>query len=257
MKRYFIDLAFRGTNYHGWQRQPNAVTVQSVLEESMRRITGEPIAVTGAGRTDTGVHARLFTAHFDSDHTLAERPGDFIFRLNAVLPADIAVKDLYAVIPEAHARFSALSRTYEYVISKVRDPFATGFSWYFPRPLDVDAMNQAASVLITRHDFTSFSKLHTDVKTNLCRVMSAAWTDGDEKLVFRIRADRFLRNMVRALVGTFVEVGLGKIEPHGFNLIMESRDRNKAGYSVPAHGLFLMDIAYPDNIKPCKTEVSV
>jgi len=249
MKRHFIELSFRGTNYHGWQRQPNATTVQHVLEETLRVLTGETIATTGAGRTDTGVHARNFTAHFDSDHPLTGQPEVFKHKLNCILPPDIVVKDLYGVIPGAHARFGALSRTYEYVISTVRDPFNTEFSWYFHRSLDVDAMNQAASRLPEFSDFTSFSKLHTDVKTNQCHVMSAAWSTTEGKLVFRVQADRFLRNMVRALVGTLVDVGLGNIDLQGFYRILEARDRRKAGYSVPAHGLFLIDIAYPAHLR--------
>jgi tRNA pseudouridine38-40 synthase len=249
MNRYFIEFSFMGTRYHGWQRQPNATTVQLVLENSLTMLTGQQISTTGAGRTDTGVHARHFTAHFESDHDLFDQPGDFLYKINRVLPNDIAVKNLYRVKPEVHARFSAVSRTYEYIIRTIKDPFDTGFAWYFPRPLDVYAMNQATSKILEFTDFTSFSKLHADVKSNLCRIMSADWHIQEDQLIFRVQADRFLRNMVRALVGTFVEVGLGKTDILSFSRIMEARDRSKAGFSVPAHGLYLVDIAYPDDIR--------
>jgi tRNA pseudouridine38-40 synthase len=246
MNRYFIEISYLGTNYHGWQLQPNATTVQMVLEDSLKRITGSAIKTTGAGRTDTGVHARHFTAHFDSEHPLFETGIHCVYRLNCILPSDISVKDLYPVIPEAHARFSALSRTYEYRISQHKDPFETNSSWYFSRSLDISAMNQAARKLMQYSDFTSFSKLHSDVKTNQCHIMEASWRDDDGKIIFTIRADRFLRNMVRAIVGTMIEIGLGNTDLRGFSDIIEGKDRSLAGFSVPAHGLYLVDIGYPD-----------
>jgi len=249
MNRYFLEFSFMGSRYHGWQRQPNATTVQLLLEDSLTLLTGKHIPTTGAGRTDTGVHARHFTAHFESDHALFGQPANFLYKINCVLPSDIAVKNLYRVKSEAHARFSAISRTYEYIIRTIKDPFDCGFAWYFTRPLDIYAMNHAASKLLETNDFTSFSKLHTDARTNLCQIMSAGWHTEEGKLIFRVQADRFLRNMVRALVGTLVEVGLGKTDILSFSGIMDARDRSKAGFSVPAHGLYLVDIAYPDDIR--------
>jgi tRNA pseudouridine38-40 synthase len=249
MNRYFIEFSFKGTNYHGWQIQSNARTVQLVMEDALKRLSGNPIKTTGAGRTDTGVHARHFTAHFDSDHPVFEQTEMFLYKINSILPKDIAVKKIYRVNPEAHARFSAISRTYEYIIRFIRDPFDTEYSWYFTRPLDLQTMNQAAKMITAYSDFTSFSKLHTDVKTNLCHIMFAEWREKEGILCFRVKADRFLRNMVRAMVGTMVEVGLGKINTMDLKFIMEGRDRNKAGFSVPAHGLFLVEIVYPDHIR--------
>jgi tRNA pseudouridine38-40 synthase len=249
MNRYFIELSFKGTSYHGWQIQTNAPTVQFFLEKSLSQLTGKKIATTGAGRTDSGVHARFFAAHFESDHAIFQHIDDFVYKINSILPSDIVVKDLYRVKPEAHARFSALSRTYEYVIRVTRDAFDTEFSWYFPRPLDLQAMNQAAVKLTENTDFTSFSKLHTSVKTNLCHITFAEWHAKDGKLVFRVKSDRFLRNMVRAMVGTMVDVGLGKLDQTDFQSVIEAKDRNQAGFSVPPQGLYLVDITYPDHIR--------
>jgi tRNA pseudouridine38-40 synthase len=246
MSRYFIEISYLGTNYHGWQLQPNATTVQMVLEDSLKMLTGSSIKTTGAGRTDTGVHARHFTAHFDSEHPLFNTGSQSVYKLNCILPADISVNDLYPVKPEAHARFNALSRTYEYRLSQHKDPFDTTLSWYFSRPLDMVAMNQAARKLLEYSDFTSFSKLHSDVKTNRCHIMEANWCDDTGKIIFTIKADRFLRNMVRAIVGTMIEIGLGNIDLQGFTEIIAGKDRKLAGFSVPAHGLFLAEIAYPD-----------
>jgi tRNA pseudouridine38-40 synthase len=246
MSRYFIEISYLGTAYHGWQLQPNAATVQMKLEDSLKLLTGSEIKTTGAGRTDTGVHARHFTAHFDTEHAVFETGSHCVYKLNCILPADISVKDIYPVIPEAHARFSALSRTYEYRICKYKDPFETALSWYFSRPLDIAAMNQAAGKLMEYSDFTSFSKLHSDVKTNKCHIMEAVWHDAEGKITFTIKADRFLRNMVRAIVGTMIEAGRGNIDMNGFANIIEGKDRSLAGFSVPAHGLYLVDITYPD-----------
>jgi tRNA pseudouridine38-40 synthase len=246
MNRYFIEISYLGTRYHGWQLQPNATTVQMVLDDSLKQLTGSSIKTTGAGRTDTGVHARHFTAHFDSDHPVFARGSGSVYKLNCILPADISVKDIYPVIPDAHARFSALSRTYEYRISQYKDPFDTTLSWHLSRPLDIVAMNQASRKLLEYSDFTSFSKLHSDVKTNQCHIMEANWRADAGKIIFTIRADRFLRNMVRAIVGTMIEIGQGNIDLPAFAGIITGRDRKLAGFSVPAHGLYLVDIAYPD-----------
>ena len=254
MSRYFIEISYLGTHYHGWQLQPNATTVQMVLEDSLKLFTGSSIKTTGAGRTDTGVHARHFTAHFDSEHPLFDAGSNCVYKLNCILPADISVKNLYPVKPEAHARFSALSRTYEYRISQYKDPFDTSLSWHFSRPLDLAAMNQAAGQLMDYSDFTSFSKLHSDVKTKVCHIMEAIWRQDAGKIIFTIKADRFLRNMVRAIVGTMIEIGQGNIDLSGFTDIIAGKDRSLAGFSVPAQGLFLVDIAYPDLCLPPQDE---
>jgi tRNA pseudouridine38-40 synthase len=246
MNRYFLEISYLGTHYHGWQLQPNATTVQMVLEDSLKLLTGDLIKTTGAGRTDTGVHARHFTLHFDSGHSLFLSGSQCVYKLNCILPADISVKDLYPVKPEAHARFSALSRTYEYRINQHKDPFDTHLSWYFSRPLDLAAMNQAAFMLKDYSDFTSFSKLHSDVKTNLCHIKEAIWSREGGQIIFTVTADRFLRNMVRAIVGTMIDVGLGNTDVRGFKNIIEGRDRRLAGFSVPAHGLYLLNINYPE-----------
>ena len=249
MNRYFIELSFRGTHYHGWQLQPNATSVQALIEEALLKLERKTIKTTGAGRTDTGVHARYFVAHFESDHPIfTDRPG-FIYKMNALLPDDIAINDVYRVLPDAHARYSALSRTYEYTVSPFKDPFDLDFSWHFSTPLDLSSMNEAARCLKEYTDFTSFSKLHSNVRTNICHIHEAVWEIRDQKLLFKIRADRFLRNMVRALVGTMVDVGRGKISNEGFIRILEGRNRNLAGLSAPAEGLALVGIEYPGNIR--------
>ncbi len=246
MNRYFIEISYLGTNYHGWQLQPNATTVQQVLEDALKLLTGTIVKTTGAGRTDTGVHARHFTAHFDGDHSVFNTIDQCIYKLNCILPSDISVNGLYPVKPDAHARFSAVSRTYEYRISQYKDPFDTTLSWHYFRSLDCNAMNQAALKLQEYSDFSSFSKLHSDVKTNICHIMEAYWHEERGKLTFTIRADRFLRNMVRAIVGTMIEIGRGNIDIREFTEIIEAKNRGLAGLSVPALGLHLVDIAYPD-----------
>ena len=244
--RYFLKLAYNGSNYHGWQRQENAISVQQVLEEAVSTIFGEQIDITGAGRTDTGVHATEFFAHFVTTRRFRK---DFlsenVFILNSFLPADIYVFDIYQVDTEFHASFSAHSRTYEYHIIRRKDPFLSELAWFVHGKLDVDRMNKAAAVLKDYRDFTSFSKLHTQVKTNNCELMAAGWEQKDHLLVFTIKADRFLRNMVRAIVGTLVDVGRGKINIDEFRQIIEAQDRSEAGLSVPAHGLYLVKIEYP------------
>ena len=234
---------------HGWQLQPNAVTVQAEIERALQLLTGEPVNTTGAGRTDTGVHAGRYIAHFDSDHILPSDPNDFLYKMNAILPGDIAIHDIFAVKSDAHARYSALSRTYKYRINPIKDPFHTEFSWYYSFPLDVAAMNDAANRLKKFSDFTSFSKLHSDVKNYTCRIFDAKWTEEGSVLVFTIRANRFLRNMVRAIVGTMVDIGRGKIHPLDLESIIEGKNRGLAGVSVPAHGLVLVEIEYPEGIR--------
>ncbi|NOR76467.1 MAG: tRNA pseudouridine(38-40) synthase TruA [Draconibacterium sp.] len=244
-QRYFLQISYKGTNYHGWQIQPNAISVQEVLENALSKILREKIAVMGAGRTDTGVHASFFILHFDVSNSEIDSV-KLVYNLNSFLPPDIAVQKLWKVNNEAHARFSALSRTYKYFISTEKNPFNTEISYRYLKPLDLDKMNKAAQVLFDYKDFTSFSRLHTDVKTNNCKIFQAEWKQENSQLIFTIKADRFLRNMVRAIVGTLLEVGQGKLSIDEFQKIIESKDRGAAGASASAQGLFLVDIEYPE-----------
>ena len=241
-------LSFEGTNYHGWQIQPNAFTVQHTIENALSTILGEKITSIGAGRTDAGVHAVMFCIHFDCLKNDIDSDKKLIFRLNNFLPPDIAVKSIRKVIPEANARFSATSRTYKYYILKTKDPFRQKQGWHINYPLNIPLMNTACGILKECSDFTSFSKLHSDTKTNICNISSAQWVEADNEIVFTITANRFLRNMVRAIVGTMVDVGAGKTSIDGLKKIIEHKDRCKAGKSAPAKGLFLTDINYLDNI---------
>ena len=247
MQRYFLYLSYDGAAYHGWQVQPNGDSVQQRLMDALATLLRQPVEVTGAGRTDAGVHARLMVAHFDSPSPLdVALVAD---KLNRLLPPDIAVHRLRAVRADAHARFDATARTYQYYISTAKNPFNRAYAFRLFHVPDFGRMNEAAQVLMQYTDFTSFSKLHTDVKTNNCRITRAGWTQADEDTwVFTIRADRFLRNMVRAIVGTLLEVGRGRLSIDGFRRVIEQKDRCKAGTSVPGHALFLTDIAYPDDL---------
>lgn len=240
--RYFIRFSYNGTRYHGWQSQPNALSVQEVLTTALSTVLQQPISLTGAGRTDTGVHATMMYAHFDVESDLAV--ATLVHRLNAFLPEDIAVIDLLEVHSTAHARFDATSRTYEYHIHTFKSPFLQNRSWYFSQKLELQAMNEAASLLLDHTDFECFSKVHTEVHTFNCKISLARWEQNGNSLIFTITADRFLRNMVRAIVGTLIGVGLGKISLDDFKKILESRNRSEAGFSVPAHGLYLTDIRY-------------
>ncbi len=246
-QRYFIELAYNGTRFHGWQVQPNAVSVQETLEKALSTVCREEIAVMGAGRTDTGVHASYFVAHFESEKDSLGHP-DFTYKLNSFLCADLVLFRISKVGEQAHARFDATSRTYHYFINQRKDPFALETSWYMNRELDVYKMNVACAVLFDYVDFTSFSRLHTDVKTNNCKIYFARWVQKDHGVVFTIKADRFLRNMVRAIVGTMVQVGLGKLSIAEFREIIEAKDRGLAGASAPAQGLFLANITYPEDV---------
>lgn len=246
MYRYFLYLAYNGSRYHGWQVQPNGVTVQECLEKSLALLLGRMTPVTGAGRTDTGVHARLMVAHLDTEQPLSSTE-EFSVRLDRMLPADITIYKTVPVRPDAHARFDALDRTYQYHLIDRKDPFGGQYAWRC-HGLDAEQMNRASEWLLRYTDFTSFSKLHTDVKTNNCRVMEAGWMQEGEEWVFTIKADRFLRNMVRAIVGTLADVGRGKLSPDDFRRVIEARDRGKAGTSAPAQGLFLTDISYPESV---------
>ena len=243
--RYFIQCSFFGKHYHGWQRQPSDLSVQEVLEDCLGKLLGSTVEIVGAGRTDAGVHARVMYAHFDWAGNL---PVELIHRLNAFLPGDIAVQQIFPVQPEAHARFDALSRTYQYFVVQQKDPFSEYTAFYQNRPLDFMQMNRAAAFLLEFEDFKAFSKSRTDVKTYLCNITHALWQEEGAYWVFTITADRFLRNMVRAIVGTLLEVGKGNLSPEDVKTIIKSRDRSRAGASVPAKGLYLTGISYPEQI---------
>lgn len=244
--RYFIQLSYHGKNYHGWQIQNNGISVQSVLNNALSLILGNPIQMVGCGRTDTGVHAENFYAHFDLAYeTQIKSPERLIGKLNSFLPKDIAIKKLFPVDPQMHARFSATSRTYEYRITTCKNPFLEEFTYYFPRSLNIPLMNDAASIIMEYADFTSFAKLHAQTATNICKVSRAEWRQENGLLVFTITADRFLRNMVRAITGTLLEVGVEKINLKELRSIIESKNRSGAGTSLPAKGLFLVDVTYP------------
>lgn len=246
--RWFLKLAYNGTRFHGWQRQPNAASVQETIEKALSTIFQRNVEITGAGRTDTGVHAGEMFAHFDTEDNSFEK--DRLLRsLNYMCGRDIAIYDVFPVKPDSHARFDALSRTYRYYLSTQKSPFGYELCHFVPVMPDVKAMNQAAAILLEESDFTSFAKLHTDNKTNICNVTEAGFVINTEgKLVFTITADRFLRNMVRSIVGTLLMVGSGKIGIEDFKRIIDCRDRCKAGTSAPACGLFLEKIEYPENI---------
>ena len=246
--RYFIFISYKGTSYHGWQAQPNSVTVQKVLDDALSIVLSEKISTVGAGRTDAGVHAMVFCAHFDSISPDLSTIKNLIFRLNRYLPDDISVNSIKKVVPDSNARYSAISRTYKYYISRIKDPFFDNSSWFLHGKIDVAAMNEACSLLLNHSDFTSFSRLHSNTKTKICKIYSAVWEKADNRLVFTIKADRFLRNMVRAIVGTTVEIGIKKMNPNEFEEIILAKDRCKAGKSAPAKGLFLADIEYPEEI---------
>lgn len=245
--RYFLRLAYNGTDFHGWQRQPNAVSVQESIEKTISTILQSDISITGAGRTDTGVHASEMYAHFDTDKMPDK--ARFILSANRMLGAKIAIYDVIPVKPEAHARFDAKERTYRYYISLRKDPFLYPLTHFVPRIPDVELMNEACKEIRKVSDFTSFAKLHTDTKTNICKVNKAFWEfKTPELLVFTISADRFLRNMVRAVTGTLLDVGNGKLTIEGLKSIIDSKDRCEAGQSMPACGLFLEKIVYPEEI---------
>ena len=247
--RYFLQFSYNGAAYGGWQIQPNAATVQELIESGLSKIAGLKDHVTGCGRTDAGVHASTFYAHFDSDTSLSVDDRDnIVLRLNRFLPQDIAITGIRPVIPAAHARFSALWREYEYVIIRKKDPFLFEQAYLVHGNLDVEMMNTCASLLLGRNDFKSFSKVHTQVNNFMCNIQHAHWDLDNHFLKFTIRADRFLRNMVRALVGTLLDAGRGKISVDEFQQIIDSQNRSAAGYSVPAKGLTLTGIGYPPEI---------
>ena len=245
--RYFIELSYNGRAYHGWQNQPNAISVQEVLEDALSTLLKEEITIVGAGRTDSGVHAKQMYAHFNTVNKFSLEK--LIYKLNSFLPNDIAVQDVFNVNDEAHARFDAISREYKYKISLFKNVFSFNNSYYFKQELDVNKMNEAAKILFEYDDFECFSKSNTDVKTYNCKILKAEWIYESNDLVFTIKADRFLRNMVRAIVGTLINVGIGKINVDQLHDIIKSKNRSQAGASVPGHALYLEKIEYPKNIK--------
>jgi len=250
MYRYFTELSYKGTGFHGWQSQPNAVSVQEILDQALSVFFREPVVSVGCGRTDAGVHATQFFAHFDLHTPYGQTNEDnrlqkAVNGINSLLPYEIAVKRIFPVGPEVHARFDATSRAYHYYIHFHKDPFLLDRSWLFKGVLDVEAMNEAAALLKDYIDFSCFSKSHTQTFTNNCRITEAFFEPFDNGFRFTIRADRFLRNMVRAIVGTLVLVGKQEVDLKRFREIIESKDRSNAGQSVPACGLYLVSVTYP------------
>ncbi len=247
--RYFIQLAYNGSAFSGWQVQPNAVSVQQWVEKGLLVIAYVKNGVTGCGRTDAGVHARKFYAHFDSEISYSsEDLAQIVFKLNRFLPQEIVIFKANPVLPDVHARFTALWREYEYLIIRYKDPFNFQQAYFEPANIDIDKMNLCCELLLGRHDFQCFSKVHTQVNNYFCDVQSARWEVQGHNLKFTIKADRFLRNMVRAIVGTMLDVGKGKISLLDFQNVIDSHNRCKAGYSMPAKGLTLSDVGYPESV---------
>jgi len=249
--RYFLELAYDGKPYHGWQIQQNALSVQALLHKALETIFRFPVDTVGCGRTDTGVHARQLYAHIDLPTAIAD-PEKLLHQLNSLLPPSIAIREIYAVPADAHARFDAVRRSYEYHVHFGKDPFKEGFSWQLRERPDWEKMNESAKILLGYRDFSCFSKSNTQVFTNNCTIFEAYWEPTETGLVFHISADRFLRNMVRAIVGTLLEVGYGKLQPEDMHKVIASKDRSVAGASVPAHGLYLTKVIYPDTILSIK-----
>jgi len=245
-KRFFLEIAYDGTAYHGWQTQPNAIAVQEKLDAALHTFLREEIVTVGAGRTDTGVHAKQLFVHFDSTNKrLLSDPKRCIHSLNALLPFDIAIQKIIPVADEAHARFDATERAYEYHIHFFKDPFLINKSWLLRDIPDIEKMNLAAQKLLGTQDFECFSKSNTQVFTNICTITEARWVQDGDQLIFHIRANRFLRNMVRAIVGTLLEIGIKGAPITFIDEVLASKSRSQAGTSVPAHGLYLTEVAYP------------
>ncbi|GAB4282848.1 MAG: tRNA pseudouridine(38-40) synthase TruA [Marinilabiliales bacterium] len=245
MYRYFLKLSFKGTNFHGWQSQKNAKTIQDEINKVLSLKLAEDINATGAGRTDTGVHAKLFYAHFDSIKSDLHINKNIIKDINSFLHPDVALSEIIQVKADAHARFSASERTYKYYIHQKKNPFICEFSYYYPYYLDIELMNKASEVLMAATNFKSFCKSHSDNKSFECKLTECEWSQADDNIVFKISADRFLRNMVRAIVGTMIDIGRKKYGIEELHRIVASKDRKLAGKSVPANGLFLTGIKYP------------
>ena len=247
MPRYFIEFSYDGSNYHGIQKQPYSLTIQEILETNISKYSGSNINLTLAGRTDAGVHAKQMFAHFDIEHDFNKT--NFCRSINMMIPKDICVECLSEVAEDLHARFDAISRTYEYFISSKKDPFNYKFSYYFRDKLDIDKMNESCQILIKHKNFKCFSKSNTDVKTYDCDIQFAEWNISDKGYNFSVKANRFLRNMVRSIVGTMIQIGIQKISDKDFQIILDSQDRRNAGYSVPASGLFLTNIDYKEKFE--------
>ena len=243
--RFFIDITYKGTNYHGWQIQPNVASVQEEINKSLNLVLNQKVSIVGAGRTDTGVHARQMFAHFDYNKSIDF--SNLLSKLNGCLPRDISINKMFEVKSDAHCRFDALSRTYKYFIHHLKDPFCTN-SYYLTKKLDVKLMNMSCKYLLGEKDFTSFSKKNTQVHTNICNVRYAKWEEKNNKLIFTIESNRFLHNMVRSIVGTLIKVGQLKKDYKSIYNILQKKDRSEAGFSVPAKGLFLTKIEYPKSI---------
>ncbi len=244
--RYFFTIAYKGTHYHGWQKQPNAITVQQKVEEVLSTILNKTTEITASGRTDSGVHASGQVFHLDLKEDI--KIDQFLFNANKMLPKDVALLDAQAVKEEVHARFEAESRSYQYKIVNYKDPFAEDLAYFFKKPLSVEKMNEAAKALFDFSDFESFSKVKTDVFTFNCKIFKAEWEQLDNGLVFHISANRFLRGMVRAIVGTLLDVGQGNKSVEDFRNIIIKKNRKAAGRAVPANGLFLTEVKYPETI---------
>lgn len=247
MPRYFFEISYEGTNFFGWQKQPQDLSVQGCIEEELSKLFSlKKISIMGCGRTDTGVHAKKY--YFHTDFNTKIDTNQFIFKLNHMLPKSISIHKIFEVDKDFHARFNAQLRTYKYFIHGKKDPFKAVSSWWITQSLDIELMNLAGEMLIGTHDFESFSKTNTEVKTHICSVKKAQFTTNGNNLIFEISANRFLRNMVRAIVGTLIEVGLKKINLEDFKNIIDSKSRQRAAASAPAEGLFLWDISYPDGL---------
>ena len=244
--RFFFEITYTGTEYHGWQNQPNAISVQQVVEDAMSKVFREKTIIVGSGRTDTGVHCVQQFFHADVERDFDEE--EWIQKLNSILPRFIAIRSVSPVKPTANARYDALQRTYEYKITRVKNPILVGRAHYYFRELDIQAMNEAAKLIVGEHDFECFSKVHTDVNHFICEIKRAYWNQKDDLLVFTITANRFLRGMVRAIVGTLLDVGSGKISLHEFKEILKSKNRKMAGANVPPEALYLMSVKYPKTI---------
>lgn len=245
MPRYFLEVAYKGTQYSGFQIQENATSIQQEVEKALAVFFREAFSLTGSSRTDGGVHALQNYFHFDYEDVISKRN---LYNINAILPPDIVLKDVYPVAPDAHCRFDALSREYRYYVYRTKDPFREDRAFFFPYTLDRAKMDAAAAILLTYQDFTAFSKRSTQVKTFLCTIHESAWYQEEDCLVYRVRANRFLRGMVRGLVGTMLQVGRGRISVEEFEAVIQGRDNQQADFSVPGHGLFLFRVYYPDSL---------
>lgn len=241
MARYFLEVAYRGTAYSGFQSQENANTIQQEVEQAFRTLQRSAVVLTGSSRTDAGVHALQNFFHFDFESPLHPQ---FVYKINAILPSDIVVRSVKQVADDAHCRFDASSRVYDYFIYRSKDPFLEDRAWYFPYTLNMEALQEAAALLMRYHDFTSFSKRNTQVKTFECSIMESSWRQQQDCLVYRVRANRFLRGMVRALVATMLQVGRGTLSLEDFTAVIDAKDCTRASFAAPAHGLFLVEVCY-------------